>query len=87
MKTAKSFAAAILALVGAVHLLGQDPINLTVEATMDIYQAGGYNDGSGGIPPVVLSFPARAWRTMTLLAGARARTPWPAACAWPPRCR
>jgi hypothetical protein len=32
---------------------------------MDIYRAGGYNDGSDGIAPVVFSFPAGAWRTMT----------------------
>jgi hypothetical protein len=32
---------------------------------MDIYRAGGYNDGSDGIAPVVFSFPAGGWRTMT----------------------
>ena len=43
----------------------QNQINLTVDATMDIYRAGGYNDSSDGIPPVVLTFAARAGRTMT----------------------
>jgi len=33
---------------------------------MDIYRAGGYNDGSDGIAPAVFTFPASPWRTMTL---------------------
>jgi hypothetical protein len=54
------------ALLGAIPLPAQNQVNLTVDATMDVYRAGGYNDGSDGIPPVVFSFPARAWRTMRL---------------------
>ena len=55
----------VLALLWAVPLPAQTQVNLTVDATMDIYRAGGYNDGSNGIAPVVFSFPARAWQTIT----------------------
>lgn len=52
----------------------QNQISLTVDATMDIYRAGGYNDGSNGIAPVVFTFPARSWRTMTIPAAGGAWT-------------
>ena len=53
------------ALLCAVSLAGQEQVSLTVDATMDIYRAGGYNDGSDGIAPVVFSFPARALSKIT----------------------
>lgn len=62
----KVFAALAVALLAAVSLPAQNQVSLTVDARMDIYRAGGYDDGSNGIDPVVFSFPARAWRTMTL---------------------
>jgi hypothetical protein len=43
----------------------QQYIELPVSAHMDIYRAGGYDDGSDGIAPVVYSFPARPLRTLT----------------------
>jgi hypothetical protein len=61
LKTFISLAAAQL--LGGLH--AQDQVSLTVDATMDIYRAGGYNDGSDGIAPAVFTFPAAAWRTMT----------------------
>jgi hypothetical protein len=65
MRLKKPFLAVALAMVDAISLPAQDQVSLTVDATMDIYRAGGYNDGSNGIAPVVFSFPAGAWRTMT----------------------
>jgi hypothetical protein len=65
MRREKTFIAVTLALLGAMSSPAQDQVSLTVDATMDIYRAGGYNDGSNGIAPVVFTFPARAWRTMT----------------------
>jgi hypothetical protein len=65
MRIAKTSIAGIVVLVGTVSLPAQNQVSLTVDATMDIYRAGGYNDGSDGIAPVVFTFPARAWRTMT----------------------
>ncbi len=41
-----------LALVLAAPLLSQ--VTLTVDATMDIYRAGAFNDGSDGVTPVRL---------------------------------
>jgi hypothetical protein len=66
MRLEKTFFALAMALLSAMSLPAQNQVSLTVDATMDIYRAGGYNDGSNGIAPVVFSFPARAWRTMTL---------------------
>src|ERR1700730_15869108 len=62
-KTSIAFAVVLL---GTTRLPAQNQVSLTVDATMDIYRAGGYNDGSNGIAPAVFSFPARAWRTMTI---------------------
>jgi hypothetical protein len=54
---------ASLALVLAAPLLSQ--VTLTVDATMDIYRAGAYNDGSDGVAPAVYSFPAHPFQTLT----------------------
>jgi hypothetical protein len=47
----------------AAPLLAQ--VTATVSAQMDIYRAGGYNDGSDGIAPVVYSFPAQPFQSLT----------------------
>ncbi len=39
-------------------ILAQSQQTLSVTAFMDIWQSGGYNDGSGGSPPAVYAFPA-----------------------------
>jgi hypothetical protein len=62
-KTVKALLPSTLALALAAPLLAQ--VSLSVSATMDIYRAGGYNDGSDGIAPVVYSFPARPFQTLT----------------------
>jgi hypothetical protein len=59
MRLEKAFAALTFVLLVAMALPAQDQVSLTVDATMDIYRAGGYNDGSDGVPPGVFSFPAR----------------------------
>lgn len=41
-----------MGLVLASSLQAQDSVTLSVSANMDIYRAGGYNDGSDGIAPV-----------------------------------
>jgi hypothetical protein len=61
----KSLSVATLALVIAIPMLAQNQVTLTVDANMDIYRAGAYNDGSDGIAPVVYSFPARGLQTLT----------------------
>ena len=61
----ETFLTALIVALLAAPLPAQNQVNLTVDATMDIYRAGGYNDGSNGIAPVVFSFPARALSTMT----------------------
>ncbi len=33
--------------------VAQNQVSLTVDATMDIYRSGGYNDSSDGLAPVV----------------------------------
>jgi hypothetical protein len=55
-----------LALSLVVPVLAQNPadIELPVSAHMDIYRAGGYNDGSDGIAPADYSFPARPFQTL-----------------------
>jgi hypothetical protein len=65
MRSPKILAALAVAPLWTAHLPAQNQVSLTVDATMDIYRAGGYNDGSDGVAPVVFSFPARALRTMT----------------------
>jgi hypothetical protein len=44
---------------------GQANIELPVLATMDLYRAGGYDDGSNGIAPAIYSFRVRAGRVLT----------------------
>jgi hypothetical protein len=74
MKIGNALIALTIALLAASLLQAQDQASLTVDATMDIYRAGGYSDGSNGIAPVVFSFPARAWQTMTFSSVGGART-------------
>jgi hypothetical protein len=62
-KIAKALAPSTLALGLVAPLLAQ--VSLPVSANMDIYRAGGYNDGSDGIAPVVYSFTARPFQTLT----------------------
>jgi hypothetical protein len=57
----RNFVLVALALASSVTAQSQSQ-TLAVSAMMDIYQAGGYNDGSGALPPVVYSFPAKAVR-------------------------
>jgi Galactose oxidase, central domain len=64
MRLDKAFITLTVALLGAISLPAQDQVSLTVGATMDIYRAGGYNDGSDGIAPAMFSFPASPWRTI-----------------------
>jgi hypothetical protein len=73
MRTLLPAALAILAAT-AVAADSQNEISLTVDATMDIYRAGGYNDSSNGIAPVVFTFPPRAGQTMTIPAAGGAWT-------------
>ncbi|HUO27916.1 MAG TPA: hypothetical protein VMU80_01770 [Bryobacteraceae bacterium] len=50
-----------------VSVLGQrQPKNeeVVVSAGMDLYRAGGYQDNSGGVPPAVYVFPAKAGRVL-----------------------
>jgi hypothetical protein len=63
LTASKALITAVLALVLAAPLLGQ--VTLTVDATMDIYRAGGYNDGSDGVAPVVYTFTAQPFQTLT----------------------
>lgn len=46
-------------------LLAQGSQTLSVSAHMDIYQSGGYSDGSGGSPPAVYIFPAAPGQALT----------------------
>ena len=60
----------ILTAIVAAHLVStslqaQVDVPLTVDASMDIYQAGGYQDGSGGLAPVHFQFATRGWQTVT----------------------
>ena len=55
-------AAFVAGLVTAGPVTAQ--VELPVSAKMDLYRAGGYNDGSDGIAPAVYSFEARAGRTL-----------------------
>ena len=65
MKTARAVIGGLVILLSASLLPAQNQVNVTVNATMDLYRAGGYNDGSDGIAPVVFTFPAGGWRTIT----------------------
>jgi hypothetical protein len=63
MRLLKTFIALGGSIAGGVR--AQEEVSLTLDATMDIYRAGGYSDGSDGIAPAVFTFPASPWRTMT----------------------
>jgi hypothetical protein len=54
-----------LALGAPVIAQVQPDIELQVSPHMDIYRAGGYNDGSDGIAPAIYTFPARPFQTLT----------------------
>lgn len=43
----------------------QGTVTLSVSAHMDVYRAGGYNDGSDGVTPAAYTFPADPGQTMT----------------------
>jgi hypothetical protein len=59
MKTSSIMFAGQLVLALAVSAPAQDvTAELPVNAQMDIYRAGGYNDGSDGLAPAVYAFPA-----------------------------
>jgi hypothetical protein len=58
-------AISILALVLGADLHAQTQVTLPVLATMDLYQAGGYDDGGNGIAPAIYSFRARAGQILT----------------------
>jgi hypothetical protein len=48
----------------ASPLLAQSAQTLSVSALMDIWQAGGYNDGSGGSLPAVYTFSAASGQSL-----------------------
>jgi hypothetical protein len=85
MKSSRDLAAsnalitASLALVLAAPLLGQ--VTLMVDATMDIYRAGAYDDGSDGVAPVVYTFSAQSFQTLTF---SRVLGSWTAIACLPP---
>ncbi len=56
---------AILVLGIAVPLLAQGSQTLSVSAFMDIWQSGGYNDGSGAEPPASYAFAAAPGQALT----------------------
>ena len=56
---------AVLALASAGPLLAQSSQTLSVSAHMDIWQSGGYSDGSGGVAPAAYTFPAAPGQTLT----------------------
>ncbi len=82
MRIANALFAGVVSLMGTASLPAQ--VSLTIDATMDIYRAGGYNDGSDGIAPVVYSFPARALQTLTFASVSGAWTNSPAVPAFGP---
>jgi hypothetical protein len=43
-------------------------VSVTVNATMDLYRAGNYNDGSDGTAPAIYSFSALPGRTLNFSA-------------------
>ncbi len=61
----RAVAISMLAFALSADLHAQTQVTLPVLATMDLYQAGGYNDGSNGIAPAIYSFRARAGQILT----------------------
>jgi hypothetical protein len=49
----------------AVPILAQSAQTLSVSAHMDIWQSGGYNDGSNGTPPAAYTFSAALGQVLT----------------------
>jgi VCBS repeat protein/FG-GAP repeat protein len=62
MKIATTLQIALL-LTGALR--AQDGLTTSVSAHMDIYRAGGYDDGSDGTAPAKFTFPAAPGQTLT----------------------
>lgn len=59
------FVILLLGLGACFSVRAQDVlIDAPVYSTMDIYRAGGYDDGSDGIPPAVYAFPAKAGQVL-----------------------
>lgn len=66
MRILRLFVAVLaISLPGASSATGQQQVTLTVDATMDLYRAGGNNDGSDGIAPAVYTFRAGGRKTVT----------------------
>ena len=66
MKVSISIAAVLaigLPLTGSLQ--AQDVLTVSVSAHMDIYRAGGYDDGSDGAAPAKYAFPAAPGQTLT----------------------
>jgi len=68
---------------GPLLLYSQTEVTLEVSAHMDPYRAGGYDDGSDGIPPAVYSFVAGSAKFLTFHSG-RKWTCTPAVAAFGP---
>jgi len=54
-----------IGLVLAGSLPAQSGLTVSVSALMDVYRAGGYDDGSDGLPPAAFTFPAAPGQTLT----------------------
>lgn len=66
-----------ISILGVRCVPAQSQISLTVDATMDLYRAGGYNDGSDGISPAVYTFKARPGSVITFSSVSGAWTCYP----------
>ena len=66
MKVSQSIATTLeVALLLTGSLQAQDILTVSVSAHMDIYRAGGYDDGSDGTAPAKFAFPAAPGQTLT----------------------
>jgi len=66
MKVSTNIAAALaISLLSSGSLTAQNVLTVSVSANMDIYRAGGYDDGSDGIAPAEYTFPAAPGQTLT----------------------
>ena len=65
MRLSKTTFALTLSFWCVVLLPAQDQLTLTVGATMDIFQAGGNIDNSGGVAPAAFTFAAQPSRSVT----------------------
>jgi len=70
MERLLSMALAVAVLLTGAPSFANDggDVQLPVDATMDIYRAGGYEDGSDGVAPTVYSFAARDGQYLTFSA-------------------